>query len=205
MQVSAEMRWFWREQCPADLGGWFFRLLPKAGGGVPRHDEYVPQDCCELGVKKRGSKVGLEVKGLIGTLRSPEILAFGAPYAELWCKWRVNDFPVDKSKSVVIEKFRWIRKLDTSDRTVREIPLGADELPLDRGPLPRQGCNLTLTKLKIARVPDTWWTFCFESFGDLQSVRTNLEAATKHAKSMSIPLPDGAFLSYPAWLSEFER
>lgn len=150
MQVSAEMRWFWREQCPADLEGWFFRLLPKAGGGVPRHDEYVPQDCCELGVKKRGSKVGLEVKGLIGTLRSPEILAFGAPYAELWCKWRVNDFPVDKSKSVVIEKFRWIRKLDTSDRTVREIPLGADELPLDRGPLPRQGCNLTLTKLKIA-------------------------------------------------------
>jgi hypothetical protein len=92
MRVTAEMRWFWLGQCPPDLERWFFKSSPRAGGRQPRCDEYVrPSNGAELGIKKRGSKAGVEVKGLIGTSRCPELILL-APHYELRCKWTSNDF-----------------------------------------------------------------------------------------------------------------
>jgi hypothetical protein len=203
MRVTAEMRWFWPNECPPDLKSWFFKPSPRAGGGLPRFDEYVQQsNASELGIKKRGSKAGIEVKGLIGTLSCPELMSL-APHCELWCKWTASDLLLNKTNSLMTKKVRWIRRLDTSGPAAYEVPVGPDEAPLN-GRWLQEGCNLTLTKVQIVGVAGEWWTFCFEAFGDLESAPNNLQAATKHVRSMSFPQPNGAFLSYPAWLSKFE-
>ena len=200
MRVTAEMRWFWLGQCPPDLESWFFKSSLRAGGG-PRCDEYVrPSNGAELGIKKRGSKAGVEVKGLIGTSRCPELISL-APHYELWCKWTSNDFFLNGTNLVVTKKVRWARKLDTSCNSVFEVPLGADEVPLN-GEWVREGCNLTMTEVQTAGIAVEWWTFCFEAFGSLESAPKNLQAATSYSKSTFFPQPEGAFLSYPAWLSQ---
>ena len=200
MRVTAEMRWFWPGQCPPDLESWFFKSSPEAGGGHPRCDEYLrPSNGAELGIKKRGSKAGVEVKGLIGTSRCPELISLASHY-ELWCKWTSNELPLNGTNLFVTKKVRWARKLDTTRASVFEIPLGTDETPLD-GKWVQEGCNLTLTEVQIGGVADQWWTFCFEAFGTLESAPKNLRAGTSYARSTSFPQPTGAFLSYPAWLS----
>src|SRR5262245_38070714 len=91
MRVTAEMRWFWPCRCPPDLESWFFKSSLRAGGGQRRCDEYVrPSNGSELGIKKRGSKAGLEVKGLIETSRCPELIPLARHY-ELWYKWTFNN------------------------------------------------------------------------------------------------------------------
>ena len=61
-------------------------------------------------------------------------------------------------------------KLDTSRNSVFEVPLGTDEVPLN-GEWVQEGCNLTLTEVRIASVAGQWWTFCLEAFGSLKSAR----------------------------------
>jgi len=200
MRVTAEMRWFWPDKCPSELERWFFNPLPQAGGGQTRCDEYVASNSSELGIKKRGSKAGLELKGLIGTSRCQELAPLG-PHYELWCKWTSSDVLLNSTNVLVTKKLRWVRKLNTSGSVVLEVPLGTDEVPLD-GCWVQEGCNLTLTNVQILGVAGQWWTFCFEAFGDLQSAPNNLKAATNYASSAALPSPNGAFLSYPAWLSE---
>src|SRR5262249_44894140 len=101
------------------------------------------------------------------------------------------------------QKGGWIRKLNTSGSVVLEVPLGTDEVPLD-GCWVQEGCNITLTNVQIVGVAGQWWTFCFEAFGNVESAPNNLVAATNYATSASLPVPNGAFLSYPAWLSEVD-
>jgi hypothetical protein len=202
MLVSAELRWFWPNQCPRELERWFFDASPGAGGGQLQCHEYLrPQNEPELGIKKRGSKPGVELKGLVSILRYPELM-FLAPYCELWCKWKSNAIDVPRTNSMATEKVRWIRKIDTSGPAALEIPVGPDEAPLNGGLLPKEGCNLELTKVEIVGVSGRWWTFCFEAFGDIESAPKNLQMAAKHAGSNSFPHPNGDFLSYPAWLSK---
>jgi hypothetical protein len=175
-------------------------LLPE-----PEEDSYGAMNICgprtgRSSASKRGSKAGVEVKGLIGTSRCPDRLSL-APHYELWCKWTSNDFLLDGTNLLVTKKVRWARKLDTSRNSVFEVPLGTDEIPLN-GEWVQEGCNLTLTEVRIASVAGQWWTFCLEAFGSLESAPKNLQAATSYARSMSFPQANGAFLSYPAWLSQ---
>jgi hypothetical protein len=201
MIVTAEMRWFWPEECPPDLKRWFFHSTPKAGGGRPRCDAYVLQpNGSELGIKRRGSRAGYELKGLVAILRHSE-LATLAPHGELWCKWYFNDLLLDQNSFMTVQKVRWIRKLDTSGAAIVEVPLGPDEAPLDGGST-REGCNLTLTKVQIASVAGQWWTFCLEASGDVESAPNNLRSAIKYVHSTSFPKLNGALLSYPGWLSK---
>jgi hypothetical protein len=201
MIVTAEMRWFWSERCPPDLERWFFQSTPKAGVGLPRCDAYVRQpNGSELGVKRRGSKPGFELKGLVAILRHSE-LATLAPHGELWCKWYSNGLLWDETALLTIQKVRWIRKLITSGTAIVEVPLGPDEAPLDGGSIPG-GCNLTLTKVQIVGVQGQWWTFCFEASGDVESAPNNLRSAIKYVRSGSFPSLNGAFLSYPGWLAK---
>jgi hypothetical protein len=201
MVLTAEMRWFWPEKCPPDLEHWFFHSTPKAGGGLPRQDAYVRQlNGSELGVKRRGSNAGFELKGLVAILRDSELAAL-VPHGELWCKWYSNDLPLDPAAFVTIQKVRWIRKLDTSGPAIAEVPLGPDEAPLD-GRSRREGCNLTLDQGPNCRVAGQWWTFCFEASGDVESGPNNLRSATEYVRSVCFPKVGGDFLSYPGWLAE---
>jgi hypothetical protein len=67
--VSAEFRWFWNGEVPADVRSWFETGGAPPGGGEICYDRYFHQrGDCELGVKIRdeGRSLGsLEIKGLV--------------------------------------------------------------------------------------------------------------------------------------------
>jgi hypothetical protein len=87
MLVSAEVRWFWRNECPRQIHDWFFRSGLPPVGGRPKIDRYIQQpNNAELGIKERGDIAGLEIKGLVATRTSPA-LAKLASHLEIWCKW----------------------------------------------------------------------------------------------------------------------
>ena len=202
MFVSAEIRWFYPDKCPANLHRWFGEMSPAPGGGKLRIDEYLSQtNQSEVSIKKRGGRPGVEIKGLIAVCRS-ELVPF-APYVELWCKWRLQASALEMTKRMIIQKTRWIRIYDTSGAAIVEIPLQADEKPLNGQPLPRQGCNVEISKIQIAEEPRQWWTLGFEAFGDLDSAPGNLLKTTQFLIAHSFPLPIcGEFLNYPSWLAQ---
>jgi len=202
MFVSAEIRWFYPDECPTNLHRWFGEMSPAPGGGKLRIDEYLSQtNQSEVSIKKRGGKPGVEIKGLIAVCRS-ELVPF-APYVELWCKWRLHASALEMTKRMIIQKTRWIRTYDTSGAAIVEIPLQADEKPLNGQPLPQQGCNVEITKIQIAEEPRQWWTLGFEAFGDLDSAPGNLLKTTQYLIAHSFPLPlCGEFLNYPSWLAQ---
>jgi hypothetical protein len=202
MFVSAEIRWFYPDECPANLHRWFGEMSPAPGGGKLRIDEYLSQtNQSEVSIKIRGGRPGVEIKGLIAVCRS-ELVPF-APYVELWCKWRLQASALEMTKRMIIQKTRWIRTYDTSRAAIVEIPLQADEKPLNGQPLPQQGCNVEISKIQIAEDPRQWWTLGFEAFGDLDSAPGNLLKTAQFLNTHSFPLPIcGEFLNYPSWLAQ---
>src|SRR5262245_21323761 len=92
MLVTAEIRWFWGGAPPEPFKEWFLAApvhpFPAGGGSAERTDEYLFEPGpSELGIKARGNKPGLEIKGLIALL--PDAIPDG-PFkgsADLWSKW----------------------------------------------------------------------------------------------------------------------
>lgn len=208
MQLSAEIRWFWQNTPPANLESWFRNpgagVLPPGGGGEPRGDEYLrEEDQCELGVKIRGrSHQGVEIKGLVAA-KLGELSA--NPFSgslELWCKWRSSSLDLKSGSTIMIRKWRLLRKFDTGGPEIREVGLGENEMPKDpAAPLPEQGCNVELTRIHIPANGQEWWTLGFESFGSLGTVEESLRSAATTLAALQPPGLDGGLLaSYPAWL-----
>jgi hypothetical protein len=163
MFVSAEIRWFWQDDCPANLCLWFNETPPPPGGGKLRVDEYLfGTDSSDISIKMRGGGTGLQIKGLVAT-RKPSLISF-APHFELWCKWSLRVCAVETTEKMTIRKLRWLRTYDAFRDIIVEIPLGANETPVDGQPLPQQGCNVEITKIQVAENSTEWW---FEAFGDL--------------------------------------
>jgi hypothetical protein len=101
---------------------------------------------------------------------------------------------------MTVQKTRWLRTYDTSQADIVEISLQANEKPLNGQPLPRQGCNVEITKIRLAEDPRQWWTLGFEAFGDLDSAPANLQMTAQYLIAHSFPLPSsGEFLNYPSW------
>jgi len=219
MQISAEIRWFWRNSPPPNLEEWFCASSEhtcSAGGGGERVDEYMA-DCgqTELGLKRRGGKGGIEVKGLVAAdWDALNVSPFLGPI-ELWSKWTCEG--LELNSTTPIKKVRWLRKFSTESLSPEEIPLGESEMPLDKNrALPRTGCNVELTRIITGQ--EVWWTLGFESFGQIQTVSNDLRAvaATLEARKppelgpageLSSPIwrgQNGAGLiaSYPVWLRE---
>lgn len=201
MQVSAEIRYWWRNGAPNGLADWFAAGEFRPGGGITRVDEYLRQPGqAELGIKRRGEKPGVEIKGLValGQDRSPE------PFSgrvEIWSKWSSAVLRIDPAAAIAISKQRWLRKFDTGAEAAREIALDERESPASGEPLPREGCNFEWT---ILRLPDgvQWWTLGLEAFGSLNSVERNLERAIAAVAAREPPqLRPDLVASYPAWLN----
>lgn len=209
MQVSAEIRWFWPNKEPTDLARWFkdqtVHNLP-AGGGESRTDLYlVDPNQIELGIKSRGGKSGIEVKGLVSTLE-PGLInpPFSGPI-ELWTKWSSSSLHLESDETVRIEKTRWLRKFDTSTECPREIELDSAERPRSGEPFPKSGCNVEFTALTIAG-HHPWWTLGFEAFGSLGEVAQSLQAVALLLVGRNPPtLEDGLRSSYPEWLTEHSQ
>jgi len=204
MQVSAEIRWFWSGTVPRNVDNWFRDRRFTPGGGKPREDVYLHDPAQgELGIKKRGSKAGVEVKGLAGHFTLGDLPSWPHVRPEIWCKWSSAPLDISAYSTVSTNKIRWLRKFDTSSGAAREIQLGEDEMPLGGIVLPEQGCNVEFTQIRIANSKDEWWTLGFEAFGELDTVQDNLRSTLK---GMTSPDQDcfhsSEVLSYPAWLSK---
>jgi hypothetical protein len=206
VQVSAESRWFWRLSAPNGWLDWFcqadFHGFP-AGGGKERRDNYLRDaNQTELGIKLRGGKPGIEVKGLVsrvsgGLLTEP----FIGPI-ELWTKWTSGALELNPASTIVTEKIRWIRKFDTQSGSPRELQVDEEEIG---EPFPDRGCNMDFTRL-ILPDGELWWTLGFEAFGkldDLEDSLRNVVAATALRRPPG--LGDAVSLSYPAFLKQFLR
>lgn len=205
MEVSAEVRWFWEDARWPRLQEWFCTEKLHgcaAGGGCPRTDAYLyDAKQGELGIKVRGSRKGVEVKGLVaiigdGCRNSP----FIGPI-EIWAKWSSEALSLTDAPLVLVSKRRWLRKLDTTGVKLREIALDNRELPIDGSRLPDEGCNVEYTEISIKGFHSSWVSLGFEAFGPLNTVETGLQRTTdllslRHPPSLS----HGRCLSYPAWL-----
>src|SRR4030095_7381555 len=116
MQISAEIRWFWRDVAPASLEQWFSSTKVHScppGGGNWRDDAYLKDSAqVELGVKRRGSKPGVEVKGLVTVLPAHlNAEPFEGPI-ELWTKWTSELLQLPPHLIILTKKQRWLRKFD---------------------------------------------------------------------------------------------
>jgi hypothetical protein len=203
VSVSAELRWFWKE-APAGLEPWFRSGPFPPGGGKTREDEYLlDASRIDLGLKKRGAKAGVEVKGLValGAASPPPFEG----RVQIWGKWSTETLTFDRMPRVTIHKTRWLRKYDTSGTGISEVELDADE-QLRRAPDRRleRGCQLEFVTLRAGgAAAGAWWSLGFEAFGDLSDVEQSLHRTVAHLAPSAPELSGGLELSYPQWLARF--
>lgn len=206
MLVSAEIRWFWPNDPPIGLEEWFLSTKNHpyvAGGGAEgRCDRYLrDKRQKELGIKIRGTKPGVEIKGLVAIVSDSLAAQPFIGDIEIWSKWTSESIELQPNSTIAVEKQRWLRKFSTSASLApHEIQLTADETPLNEA-LPERGCNVELTRIKLPN-DDIWWTFGFEAFGGLLTAAEDLQVVAnilvgRHALCLS----KGILASYPAWLS----
>jgi len=210
MLVSAEIRWFWRSaDVPVDLAEWFHPAGSKGFDPKPRRDDYFfMPDQTELGIKRRNvseSNRTVEIKGLVGVTRDLLVSPFEGR-GELWTKWPTDAIEM-AGEMITTEKQRWLRKFATDesgDSAPKEIPLGDDELPLDKDVgLPAFGCNVELTQVRLLPAAELWWTLGFEAFGTIHTVEMSLRAVAVELAKTRPPSFGGALnASYPAWLKK---
>ena len=200
MMVSAELRWFWRDEPASEIKDWFHGGdVPAGGGRKLRRDRYFPhRGEPELGVKFRdegSEQEQVEIKGLVAT-RPPRGLELDVRRIEVWCKWSTSLRPA--GPGLLVEKQRWLRKFADG---VEEIPLREDEQPEQRRVLSAAGCNVELTRIVLPDQGDIWWTLGFEAFGGLDRV-CRLLAQTLRTRPPPCADPEHE-LSYPAWLARY--
>ncbi len=204
MLITAEIRWFWPSE-PNDLAAWFHDATSHGttvGGGSIRTDMYL-RDAgqVELGLKHRGGKPGVEIKGLVAvSWAGLTVPPFAGPI-DLWTKWTSEPLALAPDRVVAIEKQRWLRTFDTSGWRPEEITLDANETPVDGRPLPTLGCNVELTRIRLG--DEVWWTLGLEAYGTLHTVEHQLRAvAATLATRDPPPRLAGQCVSYPAWLRD---
>lgn len=203
---SAELRWFWRNDLPADVEAWFRTRAGEApaGGGSARTDVYALEPQPILGIKERGTQRGAEIKGLIRS--GPNVtVARLSGRIQIWGKWISHELRVDRGRTVTTRKTRWLRKFAMTSGKLAEVPLGPDERPKDGRPLPPDGCNLELTEVRTSVDDIVWWTLGFEAFGGLEHVQETLTTAMQALSSTDPPQLSGAVeSSYPEWLQTLD-
>jgi len=204
MQISAEMRWYWSETVPGELIRWFNESTShgciSGGGGEPRKDSYLLDPMqAQLGMKIRGKKKGVEIKGLVETIADGCKVKPFAGQIEIWTKWTTEALSFDDKKLIIVDKFRRLRKFDTSCTNIFEICLDKDEQPKGSANSPNVGCNVELTTIRIEN--RRWATLGFESFGTLGTVVDSLcRTVSLLASRDPPPFDEGWLASYPLWL-----
>ena len=204
MQVSAEIRWFWRDVPPLNLEEWFCSAPCAAGGAEQRADEYFCDPSQgELSLERREAKAGVEVKGLVAAAFGDSTVGPFVGPIELWTKWTCEAFELPSGSTVPVEKVRWLRKFDTAKQPPEEIPVDIKEKPVGGQALPTFGCNVELTRIRLPN-NTIWWTLGFESFGTIQTVDKALAVAAMTLAARRPPdFGTGVLASYPAWLKEY--
>lgn len=205
MQVTAEIRWFWREDGTTTVADWF---CSSESHGLPpaeareRVDRYLVDVAqTELGIKARGGKPGLEIKGLVS--REIGTVSHG-PYEgpiEIWTKWSTSALDLEVRPVIDVAKRRWQRAFDMTQSPPEEATERIAAWFHGEDVMPARGCNVEVTRV-VASGDDVWWTLGFEAFGDLTTVAADLVAAAQVMSGRNAPPMRGATRqSYPEWLA----
>ena len=198
MQVCAELRWFWKGDCPAEIAAWFngpdWSLAPAR---VQRRDRYFVQPGnVEIGCKvrdvDRSTARGAQLKALI--------TRFDRNRIELWGKW--NWFVPASARSVLVCKERALRLCTASGSTPGshgEVPLDKDGSACPSVGVPQDACQIELTKVQIAGDHRHWWTLGLEAWGDLPSAPLVL---ARSLDFLDPPVGNARLCNYPQFLNE---
>jgi hypothetical protein len=198
-----EARWFFEGTIEPEILTWFQQQEPPAGSQSSRTDYYLllPGDD-SLGIKLREGQV--EVKSRFRQLGAVELHPRMTGLVGHWRKW---SFPLAEAEAnlaglatppsawMAVEKTRQLlRYRFTPDN--RLLPAPADEAA-DRG------CELELGQIKIEE--QTWWSLCFEAFGNEADLEEIFMQATKQILSTARPprLEIHHSHSYPGWLAAY--
>lgn len=205
MQLSAEIRWFWHKTPNSDFQKWFHSTehhTVLAGGGKLRQDLYLlDKNQSEIGLKIRNDNPGVEIKGLIQASFTELKSAPFVGTVDLWSKWTTEVLELPPDSTIMVEKIRWMRKFISFGTDIHELQLDAYEMPVDNLILPKNGCNVELTQLKLANGA-IWWTFGFEAFGDLNILARSIQSTASELANRTPPLLVTELqASYPSWLS----
>jgi hypothetical protein len=202
--VSAELRWFWKDVVPPRVEAWFRDGKISPGGGTPRVDEYLlDPGQTELGVKKRGTSPGVEMKGLVTLGRTTASPFEGR--VQMWTKWTSRALTIDRLPRIFVEKARWLRKYDTSGPQLVEVTLDSQERPIGE-PDRRlaRGCQVELVSLSVHGLKASWWSLGFEAFGDFPTIEESLDRTLSYLAPTAPALAGAATLSYPEWLARLQ-
>jgi hypothetical protein len=206
MAISAEIRWFWRKDDSKEISSWF--LSPsihghEAGGGQVRIDAYwVDTQYDSVGIKIRGNKPGLEIKGLLSAELDHQISSSAKGMIEVWSKWTCGHTLPASTTLVSVSKRRWLRKYAVNGGLVRQIPLGENETPLGNEGLPQEGCNFEWTEISSPE-HGQWHTLGFEAFGTEKLIKENLVNVMAHVTQNGfVDLRGSSNESYPSWLKK---
>jgi hypothetical protein len=196
---SAEVRWFFRGEVPADFAAWF-----DAGRSTPfpaRTDLYLALPGCEsVGVKQREGR--FEVKAVIGGTVPVRYGPAVAGRSDAWVKWSNDGRGIaewmaalgrEPAGWIAVEKERRLRKFSLERGAPQEV--GPDVFP-------HAGCNVELTRLQAQG--GRWWTFGLEAYGAMEAVRGYLRLGAERFFAGEPPpmsLDVVSSCSYPAWLS----
>lgn len=204
MQVSAEVRWFRQGPPSPEVVAWFERSTMKVVGFSARPDEYARNTSAELGVKKRGTKPGVEIKTLVA--RQQVALAAGSIDFEFWVKTSWDAFGVNTVPKVLLEKKRRLRKFAFAGGSVTEIQMKDGTEETADGTKPTVGCNVELTTVSVEGA--VWCTIGAESFaGPTDSIETLRDALLETLDGLRLDdarlLSEWKAQSYASWLARF--
>jgi len=212
---SAEVRWFFRGDPPAEVGEWF-RYGDLWAQQPDRIDEYLLlPGCSTTGIKLREGRfeVKVQTEGPVAT----EYPGGVRGHRDGWVKWSASlgdaegvraSLRAGDEQWVRVRKARALRgfSLDgaSHDDDPREIDAGGER--------PGRGCGVEITEVRVlAPAESAWWTLGLEGFDDggdptecLERVARFFFAGTLPSVALdldsSLALDLDASLSYAAWL-----
>ena len=200
MQLTAELRWFYRGTLPEAVSQWFEHQLGEhLAPPEEREDFYLLSPGCEyMGIKLRQGR--LEIKWRRAELG---VLSFGDRVegkAEKWGKWLCED-PTEESfqPTTVVEKWLRVKKV-RSQRQYQVLP-GEAIIAVPITASIDQGCTVELTELDIN--DNSWWSLAFEAFSEDDCLMEHLQAVASWVfKSYHQPkLQAQDSYAYPSWIS----
>ncbi len=206
MPVSGEVRWFFDNALPGEVGRWFAHGRP-ATTAEPREDHYLLfPSSLGLNVKLREGR--LEVKALVKALGMWTFTATAAGNVQLWEKRFGGDAALrefEKLRSsashlwITVWKKRTLRTFSPDGDCLTEVPAGKVFLS--------EGCNVELTDILVNG--SAYWSFALEAFGEPSRIERHLQRvagivlAEEHRPPHPFPAVNSR--SYPEWIEQFSK
>lgn len=203
MYPTCEIRWFFREDLPPEVSGWFLEHEGAPEVQEAREDQYLllpGQDA--PGIKLREGRI--EVKHRFKSHGIMMIMGKAEGYAGDWRKWSFILGEENPPLAHLINPANsWINvwKKRTLFRYVKQ---GSGSIrSVSTGDLCTAGCDVELSELFFDG--EQWWSLCLEAFGPEEQNRHTLETIFHFFFDQALPrsFSKADSYGYPLLLQQF--